>query len=239
MAITRRDFLKYTAVMGGGLLLASLFDLAPVKAYAEANPPVWTAEENSICCYCGVGCGIIVGTKVDSPYVDSSTSEHVTYVQGDPDHPINRGVLCSKGSGMAQLRTVNGALNPRRLTGIKYRRPNASDWDQDGSGNDKLYGWNDTITPDSGPPGTVLDLIVNRIRSTRDTKAWDASGMDPNPGYPQTVTRENIDGAPTPVNRCTGIANFGGAAHDNEECYLLSKLMRALGLVYIEHQARI
>lgn len=41
------------------------------------------------------------------------------------------------------------------------------------------------------------------------------------------------------VNRTEAIAQLGGAAHDNEECYLLSKLGRALGIVYLEHQARI
>jgi formate dehydrogenase major subunit len=41
------------------------------------------------------------------------------------------------------------------------------------------------------------------------------------------------------INRTDTIAALGGAALDNEECYLYSKLMRALGVVYIEHQARI
>jgi len=36
-----------------------------------------------------------------------------------------------------------------------------------------------------------------------------------------------------------GIAHVGSAALDNEECWLLQGIMRALGLVYIEHQARI
>ena len=35
------------------------------------------------------------------------------------------------------------------------------------------------------------------------------------------------------------LANIGGASLDNEECYLLSKLTRALGVVYLEHQARL
>jgi formate dehydrogenase major subunit len=48
-----------------------------------------------------------------------------------------------------------------------------------------------------------------------------------------------LESVTVPANRCTGIASLGGAALDNEECYLLVKLMRALGLVYIEHQARI
>jgi formate dehydrogenase major subunit len=41
------------------------------------------------------------------------------------------------------------------------------------------------------------------------------------------------------VNRTNGIASVGSAALDNEECWLYSKFLRALGLVYIEHQARI
>ena len=41
------------------------------------------------------------------------------------------------------------------------------------------------------------------------------------------------------VNRTESIACLGGAALDNEECYLLVKAMRMLGLTYIEHQARI
>jgi formate dehydrogenase major subunit len=41
------------------------------------------------------------------------------------------------------------------------------------------------------------------------------------------------------VNRANGIAHLGSAALDNEECWLIQTMMRALGLVYIEHQARI
>ena len=41
------------------------------------------------------------------------------------------------------------------------------------------------------------------------------------------------------VNRTDGIASVGSAAMDNEECWLYQKFLRGLGLVYIEHQARI
>ena len=41
------------------------------------------------------------------------------------------------------------------------------------------------------------------------------------------------------VNRTDGLASVGSAALDNEECYILQKWLRSLGLVYIEHQARI
>jgi formate dehydrogenase major subunit len=47
------------------------------------------------------------------------------------------------------------------------------------------------------------------------------------------------DGKGNTVNRNEVIANIGGAALDNEECYLLVKLARSLGIVYLEHQARL
>jgi len=234
MKVTRRDFLKISGSATAGLMLGSLFDLAPIKAYALANPPQWDQVTTSICCYCGVGCGILVGTSGSDP--------DTVYVQGDPDHPINRGSLCSKGQGMGQLRTVDGALNPRRLTGIKYRAPNAPDWDQYG-GNDKLYAWNEII-PSIGK--TALDAIADRIKTMRDGLNPGYSGSDPNSSQDNTTLEETIEDpdnpgtyVTVPVNRCTGIACLGGAAHDTEECYLLVKLMRALGLVFIEHQARI
>jgi formate dehydrogenase major subunit len=41
------------------------------------------------------------------------------------------------------------------------------------------------------------------------------------------------------VNRTEGIASVGSAARDLEECFTYQKFLRGLGLVYIEHQARI
>ncbi len=41
------------------------------------------------------------------------------------------------------------------------------------------------------------------------------------------------------VNRTNGIASVGSAAMDNEECWAYQAMLRALGMVYIEHQARI
>ena len=50
------------------------------------------AEVKSTCCYCGVGCGVIIETA------ESNGKIEVTGVRGDPDHPANFGRLCSKGS---------------------------------------------------------------------------------------------------------------------------------------------
>ncbi len=67
----------------------------------------------------------------------------------------------------------------------------------------------------------AITEIANRIKKTRDAN------------FTEKDSKGNI------VNRTEAIAHLGGAALDNEECYLLSKMMRGLGLVYIEHQARI
>ncbi len=70
----------------------------------------------------------------------------------------------------------------------------------------------------------ALDEIARNIKTTRDEN------------WLETV---NVGGTSYPVNRTDAIANFGGGELDNEECYLLVKMARALGLVYVEHCARI
>jgi formate dehydrogenase major subunit len=66
----------------------------------------------------------------------------------------------------------------------------------------------------------ALERIAARVKETRDKSFT-------------TKVNENT------VNRTEAIACLGGSALDNEEAYLLVKLMRALGLVYVEHQARL
>ena len=66
----------------------------------------------------------------------------------------------------------------------------------------------------------AVPMIAERIKTTRDA----------------TFETTNANGAV--VNRTLGIGSLGSAALDNEECWLYQKFLRALGLVYIEHQAR-
>jgi formate dehydrogenase major subunit len=185
MEVSRRTFLKAT----GGSLLAGIlgFNLKPARSYAETLPIRYAKETTTICPFCAVGCGIIV----------HSQNGKVINTEGDPDHPINEGSLCSKGAALYQI--VN---NPVRLTKPRYRAPGAKEW--------KEVDWD-----------WALDEIAKRIKKTRD----------------ETFVRRNAKGQV--VNRCDGIAHVGSAALDNEECYILQKWLRSLGIVYIEHQARI
>jgi len=201
MAVSRREFLKLS---GGGLLLGALsIDLTPVKSYAQTLRIKNAKETLTICPYCSVGCGIIVHSR-DGKVINT---------EGDPDHPINEGTLCSKGQSLYQI--VN---NPVRITKPLYRAPYAKEW--------KEVSWD-----------WALDQIARRIKDTRDrtfkiTSRSKVKEKQPD-GTEVEVEKEFV------VNRCDGIAHVGSAALDNEECYILQKLLRSWGLVYIEHQARI
>lgn len=69
--------------------------------------------------------------------------------------------------------------------------------------------------------GWTIEEVAKRIKSTRD------------------ATFETVSADGVMVNRTQAIAFLGGAANNDEECYLAVKLTRALGLVNIENQARI
>ena len=137
----------------------------------------------------------------------------VIYTDGDPENPTNEGTLCSKGGSLYQI--IN---NPLRLTKPRYRAAGASEW------KDVEWDW-------------ALDEIAKKIKDTRDrsfkiTSKSKVKEKQPD-GTETMVEKEFV------VNRTDAIAHVGSAALDNEECYMLQKLLRSWGLVYIEHQARI
>ena len=190
MRLSRREFLKLTGATAGGLILPGGMSAAALAAGFPLHKTI--GETPTICCFCAVGCGAIVAAE----------GNRVVNLEGDPDHPINQGSLCSKGLAMAQINTVDGKVNPRRLQKVKYRAPGSSEWEE------KSWDW-------------AIETIARRIKDTRDAEF-----------IPQ-------DSQGRTVNRVEAIASLGGASLDNEECSLLVKAMRSLGLVYIEHQARI
>ena len=191
MKLTRRRFLQLTGAASVGVAFGGLgFDLEPIKAHAQEFKLERARESKTICPYCSVGCGAIVHTRLDG-------DQRTINIEGDPEHVINRGSLCSKGSSLHQL-----VENENRLTRPMYRAPYSDKWEP------VSWEW-------------ALDQIADRIKKTRD------AGFIPK------------NDAGDVVNRVTNIASMGSAALDNEECWLLQTLLRALGLVYIEHQARL
>lgn len=201
MDISRRDFLKLS---GGTAVAGTIVAGAKPASAKEAELRIKGAKvTTTICPFCSVGCGIIVHTK----------NGKVINTEGDPEHPINEGSLCSKGSSLFQI--VN---NEKRLKKPLYREPGSAHW--------KEVEWD-----------WALDQIARKIKDTRDRtfKATSKSKIkEKQPdGTEKEVEKEFV------VNRTDGIAHVGSAALDNEECYVLQKWLRSLGVVYIEHQARI
>ncbi len=191
MDVTRRHFIQISGATAAGLAVSGMgFDLKPVKAHAQMLKTKYAKETTSICPYCAVGCGVIVHTS-------KKGDGRVINIEGDPDHVINRGSLCSKGASLAQL-----TENDQRVIEPMYRAPYSKEW--------KKVSWD-----------WALAEIAKRAKATRDA----------------SFTFKNAKGQV--VNRTAAIASVGSAAMDNEECWIYQALMRALGLVYIEHQARI
>ena len=189
MQLSRRDFIKLMGATSSSLALAAGW---PQVAFAGEGVPPYTlhkkvGEVPTICTYCAVGCGQIAAVQ----------DGRVVNVEGDAEHPINRGSLCSKGAANWQV-----IYSPRRVTKMLYRAPGADKWEE------KSWDW-------------ALDQIARRIKDTRDKR----------------FIAKDQDGATG--NRLEAIAYLGGAQNTNEEVYAWVKAARALGVVYLEHQARI
>lgn len=199
MGVSRRDFLK---ISGASLAAGIGLNVQPLEAKAADLPIRYARETTTICPYCSVGCGMIVHTL----------NGNVINVEGDPDHPINEGSLCPKGSSVYQLRE-----NPARVTKPMYRAAGSDQWQ--------------TVTWE-----WAVDEIAKRVKKSRDASFLPTSKIKVKEKVGDAEVEKEIEAV---VNRTMGMASVGSAALDNEECYLYQKFLRGLGLVYIEHQARI
>lgn len=141
MELSRRDFLKASGAGVGGVFLLGLLDGSTALAVTPKYIPLpkKVGETVSICAYCAGGCGTLVNAE----------NGNLISIEGYADHPINRGALCSKAQSLYQIRTVNGQLNPKRLTKVLYRAPNSTDWEE------KSWDW-------------ALVEIAKRVKKTRD-----------------------------------------------------------------------
>jgi formate dehydrogenase major subunit len=129
MELSRRGFVKATGLAFATSLAYGLSAQSSTLAFADEGEADWklvnTEEFTNVCCYCSGGCGSIVSVR-DGELIN---------LEGDSDHPINVGGLCSKGASMFQLRNVvtedtrEVIHNPNRKTRPMVRRPGATDWE--------------------------------------------------------------------------------------------------------------
>jgi formate dehydrogenase major subunit len=134
MEFSRRSFLKTGVASAVGASVLG-FDLQPLYAQSSAFKIARTTETRSTCPYCSVSCGVIIHTIGDRA---KNVTPQVVHVEGDPDHPINRGTLCPKGSSLLQ-----DIVNDRRLMKPQVRRPGATDWEDISwdQAIDEIAGW--------------------------------------------------------------------------------------------------
>ena len=101
--LSRRGFIKLTAA---GLATTSLgalgFGLAGEAMATSVRPFKLTAttETRNTCTYCSVGCGILIYSLGDRA---KNAESSIIHIEGDPDHPVNRGTLCPKGSALLDV----------------------------------------------------------------------------------------------------------------------------------------
>src|SRR5689334_2710544 len=136
---TRRTFLQTAA--GASITTLLGIDLTPAYAQSRELKISRTTQTRSTCPYCSVSCGIIIYTIGDRA---KNVTPQVVHVEGDPDHPINRGTLCPKGASLEQ-----DILNERRLLKPQVRRPGGTDWED--------ISWDD-----------ALSEIAQKVKKTRD-----------------------------------------------------------------------
>jgi formate dehydrogenase major subunit len=138
----------------------------------------------------------------------------IVNIEGNPESPISQGTLCPKGAATYQL-----AVNPNRVTRVWYRAPGATDWDKT-----KTLDW-------------AMDRIAHLVQETRDRPET----PDRPSAFQEYWTTHDAQGNEVRrrVNHTLRIGSLGGATMDNEWNYVQCKLMRSLGVVFLENQARI
>lgn len=195
MQVTRRQFFKICA---GGLGSSSLAMLgfSPNDALAEVRnfKLERTTETRNTCPYCSVGCGILMYSLGDKA---KNARASIIHIEGDPDHPVNRGTLCPKGAGLLDF-----VHSPNRLKYPEVREAGSKEW--------KRISWDDAFT-----------RIAKLMKADRD-KNFEA---------------KNKDGAT--VNRWVTTGFLAASASSNESGYLTHKVVRSLGMLSFDNQARV
>ena len=195
MDMNRRQFFK---VCGTGLAGSSLAMLGyspqPVLAEVRDFKLARTTETRNTCPYCAVGCGIIMYGIGDGA---KNAKAEIIHIEGDPDHPVNRGTLCPKGAGL-----LNFVHSGSRLRYPEVREPGAKEW--------RRISWHD-----------ALERIARHMKTDRDKSfvAKNASGQT--------------------VNRWLSTGFLAASASPNEAGYLTHKVVRSLGIVALDNQARV
>jgi formate dehydrogenase major subunit len=195
MQMNRRQFFRVCAAGIGGSSIALMgFSPAPALAEARTFKLARTTETRNTCPYCSVGCGVIMYSLGDK---SKNAKSEIIHIEGDPDHPVNRGTLCPKGAGLLDF-----VHSPSRLKYPEVREAGAKEW--------KRISWDAALT-----------RIAKHMKDDRD----------------KNFIAKNADGVT--VNRWTTTGFLAASASSNESGYITAKVVRSLGMLSFDNQARV
>lgn len=195
LQLDRRQFFKICAAGLSGSSI-TLMGFSPSVALAEVRNFKLTGatETRNTCPYCSVSCGLLIYSLGDK---SKNAHGEVIHIEGDPDHPVNRGTLCPKGAGLLDF-----VHSPNRLKYPEVREAGSSEW--------KRISWDDAFS-----------RIGKLMKADRDAN----------------FIAKNDAG--TTVNRWLSTGFLAASASSNESGYLTHKLVRSLGIIAFDNQARV
>lgn len=193
--MTRRQFLAITGSSLAGSSLA-LLGFSPNEALAEVRDFKLSraTETRNTCPYCSVACGVLMYSLGDKA---KNATASVFHIEGDPDHPVNRGTLCPKGAAL-----VDFIHSPNRLQYPEYRAPGSDRWQR--------ISWDD-----------ALNRVARLMKQDRDAN----------------FVAQTADGLT--VNRWLTTGMLAASASSNEAGYITHKVIRSLGILAFDNQARV
>jgi formate dehydrogenase major subunit len=195
MEVTRRQFFKIcSASMGGSTVALMGFSPTPALAEVRSFKLTRTTETRNTCPYCSVACGLLIYSLGDKA---KNAKAEIIHIEGDPDHPVNRGTLCPKGAGLLDF-----VHSPNRLKHPEVREPGSTEW--------KRISWDEAFT-----------RIAKLMKTDRDAN----------------FIAKNADGAT--VNRWLSTGFLAASASSNESGYITHKIVRSLGIIGFDNQARV
>lgn len=195
MQVSRRQFFKVCAGGMAGTTLAAL-GFAPATALADVRSYklMRAKETRNTCTYCSVGCGILLYSLGDGA---KNAKAEIFHIEGDPDHPVNRGALCPKGAGL-----VDFVHSESRLKYPQYRAPGSDKWQR--------ISWDDAFS-----------RIARLMKDDRDS-------------HFETTNEQGVT-----VNRWLSTGMLCASAASNETGWITQKVVRSLGMLAVDNQARV
>jgi formate dehydrogenase major subunit len=194
MPLTRREFIKFTglALAASSLGMLGFGELGEAQAAAVRPFKLTRATETrNTCTYCSVACGILIYSMGDRA---KNARSNIIHIEGDPDHPVNRGTLCPKGSALLDI-----VHAPTRLRTPRYRPPGGTEF--------KEVSWD-----------YALDRIARLMKDDRDKNfiAKNAAGDTVNRWTTMGMLAASASSSETSYLTWKAVRSLGMVVFDNQ-----------------------